>query len=188
MVQTPVRKLTFEEYLAFDDGTDTRYELVNGALVPMNPPRGIHARIARFLYAVLLREIDRLHASLVVDWSHGVRTTVNKACLPDLVVMTQAQEASLLDVSAVLDEAPPLVIEIVSPDRPTRDYRAKRAEYAARDIPEYWIIDPQKAQMMVLTLVDGAYDEVVLREGDRLQSTLFPELTVSVAQILAGRP
>lgn len=32
MTQTPV-KLTFEEYLAYDDGTDNRYELVDGELV-----------------------------------------------------------------------------------------------------------------------------------------------------------
>jgi Uma2 family endonuclease len=28
------QKLTFEEYLAYHDGTDTRYELVDGELVP----------------------------------------------------------------------------------------------------------------------------------------------------------
>jgi Uma2 family endonuclease len=30
------QKLTFKEYLAYDDGTDTRYELVDGELVPMS--------------------------------------------------------------------------------------------------------------------------------------------------------
>ncbi len=29
--------LTFEEYLTYDDGTDTRYELVDGELVEMPP-------------------------------------------------------------------------------------------------------------------------------------------------------
>lgn len=33
MTQTPV-KLSFEEYLIYDDGTDKRYELVDGELVP----------------------------------------------------------------------------------------------------------------------------------------------------------
>lgn len=28
-------KLTFAEYLKYDDGTDTRYELVNGELIAM---------------------------------------------------------------------------------------------------------------------------------------------------------
>jgi len=36
MTQTPV-KLTFEQYLEYDDGTDNRYELFNGQLIPMAP-------------------------------------------------------------------------------------------------------------------------------------------------------
>jgi Uma2 family endonuclease len=28
------QRLTLEEYLAYDDGSDTRYELVNGELLP----------------------------------------------------------------------------------------------------------------------------------------------------------
>ncbi|MGF1601880.1 MAG: hypothetical protein ACFCU8_07635 [Thermosynechococcaceae cyanobacterium] len=31
------QKLTLEDYLAYDDGTDTRSELVNGELIPMGP-------------------------------------------------------------------------------------------------------------------------------------------------------
>ncbi len=44
-----VQKLTFEEYLKYEDGTDTRYELVNGQLVPMSVGKGIHAFIIDFL-------------------------------------------------------------------------------------------------------------------------------------------
>jgi Uma2 family endonuclease len=29
-------RLSFEDYLKYDDGTDTRYELVNGELIPMS--------------------------------------------------------------------------------------------------------------------------------------------------------
>ncbi len=36
MTQTPI-KLSFEEYLGYDDGTDKRYELVNGELVVLPP-------------------------------------------------------------------------------------------------------------------------------------------------------
>jgi Uma2 family endonuclease len=34
---TDTQLLTFEDYLRHDDGTDTRYELVNGVLVEMPP-------------------------------------------------------------------------------------------------------------------------------------------------------
>ncbi|NET55543.1 MAG: hypothetical protein F6K47_05045 [Symploca sp. SIO2E6] len=36
MAYTPV-KLNFEQYLEYDDGTDNRYELFSGELIPMAP-------------------------------------------------------------------------------------------------------------------------------------------------------
>jgi Uma2 family endonuclease len=48
------KKLTFEEYLTYLDGTDTRYELVNGELVAMSIGTGQHGEIIDFLY----RQID----------------------------------------------------------------------------------------------------------------------------------
>lgn len=38
-------KLTFEDYLVYDNGTDNQYELEDGALILMNPPIGLHALI-----------------------------------------------------------------------------------------------------------------------------------------------
>lgn len=60
MIQTPLKRLTFEEYLTYDDGTDNRYELVKGELVLMPPPTGRHARIALVLFKQSDREIERL--------------------------------------------------------------------------------------------------------------------------------
>lgn len=55
-VQTPV-KLTFEEYLAHDDG-DNRYEFVNGELILMAPPTGRHADIIDFLIDTFKAQIN----------------------------------------------------------------------------------------------------------------------------------
>ena len=43
------RLYNFEEYLAYDDGTDNRYELVDGRLGLMNPPTFRHLLIADFI-------------------------------------------------------------------------------------------------------------------------------------------
>ncbi|MEH2257275.1 hypothetical protein [Nostoc sp.] len=40
VITTP--KLAFEEYLKYDDGTDTRYKLVKGKLIPMSLESGQH--------------------------------------------------------------------------------------------------------------------------------------------------
>jgi Uma2 family endonuclease len=46
---TTTQKLSFEEYLIYSDGTDTRYELVDGELVSMSLGTGKHGAIIRFL-------------------------------------------------------------------------------------------------------------------------------------------
>ena len=43
------RRMSVAEFLAYDDGTATRYELVDGQLVAMNPPAARHADICENL-------------------------------------------------------------------------------------------------------------------------------------------
>lgn len=53
-----------------------------------------------------------------------------------------------------LDMPPPqLVVEVVSPGKANRerDLIRKRARYAARGIPEYWLIDSQDQTITVLS-------------------------------------
>lgn len=42
MIQAKPRFSTFEEYLSYDDGTDKRYELLNGELIEL--PRCVTGR------------------------------------------------------------------------------------------------------------------------------------------------
>jgi len=98
------------------------------------------------------------------------------------VVMQRSDWQSLQEREAVIgfDLSPPLlIIEVVSPSTKSTDYRAKRTEYAARDIPEYWIVDPLEGKVSVLVLSDGWYDVIEFYNGDRLISPTFPELQLT---------
>lgn len=180
MTQTPTkRRFTFEEYLTYDDG-DNRYEFVNGKLVLMALPTGRHADLVDFLQDAFKAEILRLN----LDWAVrpgnvGVRTTETKSRLPDLVVITEAQRQALRSTAAVLQSPPPLVVEVVSEKTKTIDYRSKRSEYAALDIPEYWIVDPLEEQVAVLLNNEGLYEETVFRGSERIISQTFPELALT---------
>jgi Uma2 family endonuclease len=78
---------------------------------------------------------------------------------------------------------------VVSPGKANedRDYRYKRSEYAARGVPEYWIVDPAQAKVTVLTLVDGLYEVQELRGEALLQSLQFPGLSLTVAKVLCPK-
>ena len=45
MAQVKEKLWTLEEFLAFDDGTDTSYQLFEGRIVAMNPPLEGHAAL-----------------------------------------------------------------------------------------------------------------------------------------------
>ncbi len=65
-----------------------------------------------------------------------------------------------------------------------RDYRFKRSEYAARGIVEYWIVDPMRSKITVLSLVDGFYDELIYTGDALVRSEVVPQLEIRVSDIL----
>ncbi|KYC40679.1 hypothetical protein WA1_23850 [Scytonema hofmannii PCC 7110] len=185
---TVTKKLTFEEYLAYDDGTDNRYELVDGELVEMPPETKRNNSIAiyllsKFLKLVPLDLICHKDTEIVVT---GNRTRVR---LPDLMILTEELRAAIGGKRATITQdmpSPSLVVEVVSPGKVNedRDYRYKRSEYAARGILEYWIVDPGNARVTVLTLVEGFYEESVFQGSDLITSTTFPDLKLTALQVL----
>jgi Uma2 family endonuclease len=177
---------SFEEYLQYDDGTQTRYELVDGQLVPMNPPTFRHLLIAKYLEQCLDAEIKRLGLPWICLREAGVRTGWRKSRLTDLYVVAADQVAGLLDESTVCQTAPLMIVEVVSPESIKRDYRHKRSEYAALAVPEYWIIDPMKSQISVLLWDEGLYEEKVFMSDHIMSSKAFPELTLTPVQILTA--
>jgi hypothetical protein len=84
------------------------------------------------------------------------------------------------------DEVPALVVEVAS-ENWREDYIRKRAEYALIDIPEYWIVDPQKERVWVLSNPESedGYERTEFRRGQEMISIQFPELTLSVEQVLS---
>ena len=81
--------------------------------------------------------------------------------------------------------SPILVVEVVSPGKrnQVRDYRYKRSDYATRGISEYWIIDPEKEQVNLLILVDGFYEETILKNSQPIVSSNFPDLSLTPENI-----
>ncbi|RCJ38777.1 hypothetical protein A6770_12805 [Nostoc minutum NIES-26] len=182
------KQLTLEEYLKYDDGTDSQYELVAGELVAMPPESPQNIQISLFLLVNFLKFVPITRLSNKVEIVVcGSRATTR---IPDLVVLTDELAIALQGATRstiTLDMPPPaLVIEVVSPGKVNedRDYRYKRSEYAARGIAEYWIVDPQKNLITVLTLVDGFYEETVFGGNAAIVSTIFPELQLTAEQVL----
>jgi Uma2 family endonuclease len=186
------RSMTLEEYLDHDDGTDTRYELVDGVLVEMGAESPLNPAIAMFLVFVFA-DLGIPRKQLAVGHQVGISPIRATARQPDLIVHTKESRAAIMADGKLLRygmPAPMLVVEVVSngdTDRRSRerDYTEKRAEYAARSIPEYWIVDPVEALVTVCTLDGTSYQVAEFRGDKAITSPTFPELKLTTALILA---
>jgi Uma2 family endonuclease len=184
------QKMTLEEFLAYDDGTDKLYELEHGEPIEMPSESEINRRIAMFL-SIYFSQMGipsyRLTMKTEVAVS-GARVSVR---MPDLLVLSEELATAMDGASrsiVLMDMPPPLlVVEVVSPNQEKRDYRYKRSEYAARGIAEYWIVDPLVQRVTVLEWVEGLYEEKVFAGEDRIESSVLASLDLTVDRVLQGR-
>ena len=186
MLQVKHQFQSFEEYLAYDDGTDKLYELFNGELIEMPPESGINVQIANRLLLIFafLIGIDRVRG-------HGLELEVRgepRNRYPDLTIIRSEHIQQLAKRNTIrLSMLPPLlVIEVVSPGelQRDRDFIAKRVQYQDCGIPEYWIIDPETRTILVLELTGKTYNEIGNFSGDDLViSPQFNQLNLKVSQI-----
>lgn len=186
------KRMTLNEFLTYDDGTNTRYELVDGILVEMSLGTGKHGRAIHRL----AKRLEAAAENLGTDWLAlpglvGVETDVpgktDHVRIPDITMLPEAQWDAIADRpgSATIfqnEPAPIVVVEVLSPSTKSTDLKEKRAEYIKRGIPEYWIINPISGEITVLRLDNGAYVEVGIFQGDQpIVSPTFPELKLTAA-------
>jgi Uma2 family endonuclease len=184
------QKMTLEEFLAYDDGTDKLYELENGELIDMPSESEINRRIAAFLF-IYFSQLGIPAYRLTMKTEVAVSGSRVSVRVPDLLVLSEelAIEMEGASRSIVLMDMPPplLVVEVVSPNQEKRDYRYKRTEYAARGIAEYWIVDPILQRVTVLEWVEGLYEEKVFAGDNQIESSVLGSIDLTVDRVLHGR-
>jgi Uma2 family endonuclease len=193
MAIATAKKMSLEEYLTYDDGTDTRYELVDGVLVEMGAENDTNVEIAGFLVAIFLQVAP--HYLIRRGTEVEVNSTSAKTRYPDLLILTEATRSAMRrdKRSIVLLEmpVPALVVEVVSPGDPgednyDRDYIDKRTEYSQRGIPEYWLIDPARQVVLVWCLQNGQYVGRLFSGKSAIVSSMFPGLMVTAEEVLTA--
>lgn len=185
------QRFSLAEYFDYNDGTDSLYELVNGELLLMALGTGKHGQIVDFIKTLFADEIVKIEKDWVskqmaigVQSPRGDRWDTVR--IPDVVIISKKQWRDLQNREALIrlnEETPLLVVEVVSESTKGIDYRAKRAEYAVLNIPEYWIVDPLLEKVTVFTLSEGWYDEAIFTGNTPIISPTFTELNLTADQI-----
>jgi Uma2 family endonuclease len=193
---TVQHRMTLAEYLDYDHGTDTWYELEDGRLVDMSGENPLNPRIAIFVLGYLLQQMNVPLRLLVIGHQIEVRSSYATCRQPDLMVHTVESDVALVgdEKALYLDSPSPLLVMEVASSSLTdsksrkRDYEHKPREYADRGIPEMWIVDPDRLWVQVGTLTGGVYKFETFMGEDTIVSSTFPALNLTAAIVLsAGR-
>ncbi|MEG5036663.1 Uma2 family endonuclease [Microcoleus sp. AT3-D2] len=197
MVQTKT-KLTFAEFLEkYPDGSGI-YELVKGEIVKVEATRA-HKNVARFLVFGFNDEIRRLGLDYIVDKDIVLRTVTasgqEQGRNPDVGVVKASVWNSNVRGYGALTEPIQLAVEVTSTNWED-DYVDKLDEYQRLGICEYWIVDylaiasraylgnPKIPTVFVYSLENGSYLVQSFTGNDRIISKSFPELEITVEQLV----
>ena len=171
MSELAVKRMTVAEFLRWEDGTDTRYELRVGVPVAMAPPAIAHGILALRLGARIDTALRSRPPCFGQSEAGIVRPDRNDTCyIADLAVSCTPP-----DRGQQLLQDPLLIIEILSPGTALYDRQTKVADY--RRIPS----------VEEILLIDSAsvFAEVLRREGDRWITEIVrgPRATLALASI-----
>ena len=197
---------TVEEFLELDLPEEQKYELINGIIVPMAEPSGKHENLRTELLVSLKLESRRANLGLLIHPQTVLILGKKDTRKPDLIAIDRESWNRQTQTQAVLIEPPSVAIEIVSTNW-EEDYRIKPLWYAAFGVRELWIVDPlfhldrypSKRNPKILQptisigqlvasqsiLVENEYRFQSFTGSDRIKSEFFPNLNLTVDQIIA---
>ena len=169
------------DYLWVTDHARRLVEFTDGYLEVLPIPSREHQRIVAFLYTVLHAYLRRTGGEVLFA-SLRLRIRAGKFREPDLVLLRDSEDVRSRDRFWTGAD---LVVEVVSPDDPSRDFVQKRGDYAEAGIPEYWIVEPGTETITVLTLAGGTYVERgVFDRSTHASSAILDGFGVAVDDVL----
>lgn len=155
------RKLDYSDLqVTPDDGK--RHELIEGDLHVTPSPSPAHQRISLEL---LLQLVAYFHGRSTGEVFHApvdVILTGQDVFVPDLLVVADPAHISKRGI----ENAPLLLVEILSPSTRHVDLGVKSRRYAELGVEHYWIVDPEARRLRCYRAVGGAFEPLVEAEGD----------------------
>ena len=174
-------KMTYDQLCLLPEDRQ-RHELFDGELVMTPSPSHRHQAVVLRL-AIALESYVKTHAlGRVYVAPLDILFEPHTVLQPDVLFIRQDRLGILGE--EVVEGAPDLVVEVLSPSTFYNDLRRKMAAYARFGVQEYWIVDPEKQAVELYSL---AGDQLRLQRSfsadATLESPLLPGLRLPVRSI-----
>ena len=180
MATTVTAPMTLEDLERLpDDGN--KYEVSEGELIVMPPPKSLHSLVASRMIELLLVAGKQIEGRRVLAEAGYVLSrdplTVRE---PDVSVVSKERILST-DEDGYFERAPELAMEVVSPSDSAQDLEVKVQRYLRYGAKQVWIVYP-KAKRVHVYRAEGAPQ--ILEESETLEGAdVLPGFSVKVADL-----
>jgi Uma2 family endonuclease len=178
--------LTFDDLLRERETRDERLELIEGEIVVTPSPTPMHQLVVHRLAVLLDRAIVESGLGLVLESPIDVFLAAQNVFQPDLIVLLN--DRIRLFGPDMVENAPSLAVEIISPSSGAYDRVTKRNVFARYGVPEYWLVDPKEKTVTIhCDPRDGRYQTETV-SSDVAVSATIPELSADLKALFAPVP
>jgi Uma2 family endonuclease len=183
MSERAIRPMNLAEFLSWEDGTDTRHELVGGFPVAMAPPAEAH----RILATRLASRIDEVLAA---------RRPCNAQIEAGVIRPDRADSYFVADIAATCTpnergrqeiKNPILIVEILSPGTERHDRQGKVPVYRGiESVEEILLVDSESIYAEVLRREGDRWITVLVRGRDAVLGLTSVDLSIPMAELYDG--
>lgn len=170
------RRMSLAEFEHAEAQEGRLYELGRGVIIVSDVPGPRHLMqlnaIRRQLHAYDLEHPGRIHTIASGSDCKILLADLESERHPDVALYKNPPpEGDDFWASWI----PEIVLEVISPGSEQRDYVEKREEYLRFGVREYWIVDAQREEVLILRRSGGRWVERILRPPDAYRTRLLAD-------------
>ena len=182
-VSTP--KMTAEEFFAWanrPENADRRFELVNGEVEEMPPPKKGHGLLNWLIIRLLTDYVTRRGSGFLLTNDTGIVVERDPDTLRGADVMLFLRQPRPEDLQPrYVEDVPDLIVEVLSEnDRPSQITR-RVGQYLRHGVPLVWVIDPDDHTLTAYQL--GEIPQVFDEQDQLTGNGVLPDFSCRVADL-----
>lgn len=158
------QRMTIEEFEQFTGEPDKRYELVDGEIVEMSPPGGVHGETSLEAGAILRNYVRPKNLGVVYAAETGfiVRREPQLVRAPDVAFVARERLPEGRSPEGYVPLAPDFVVEVVSPNDSAKDVQARIDTWLKAGVKNLWAVYPATRVVMI----HRGLDRIDRKSGD----------------------
>lgn len=172
---------TIDDIYALPEGQ--RAELIDGQIYSMAPPSFLHQRLVMELSSEIRNYIKSNNGQCLVlpsPFAVFLNNDSNTYVEPDIAVICDRNKLN----DKGCNGAPDWIIEIVSPSSKRMDYFTKLFKYRTAGVKEYWIVNPEKQQVLVYDFVGEGEKTDTYSFSDTIKTGIYNNLEITISDLL----